>query len=165
MGAAAAIGAGGALFGGASARRQADGEAALYRAQAAARLAKAEFDADTAHRKYRREAGQVQARGAGSGLDLGNFYDVMADDAMESALERAAIRWSAKTEASMLEYQAKSAIQKGKDAQTASYFKAAGAVVGAFAPMASAAPAAGGSNMGAGISLDDGGNAYGGMLK
>jgi hypothetical protein len=136
MGASAAIGVAGAFQAGSSAKNQADGEAALYRAQAAARLAKAEFDAETSHRKYRREKGQVEARASGSGVSLESFYDVMNDDAMEAALERAAIRWSAQSEASMLEYQASAAERRGKDTKTASYINAVGAVVSPFSPLA-----------------------------
>lgn len=151
-------------MGGSSAKRQADSEAAMYRAQAAARLAKAEFDADAANRKYRRGKGQVESRGAASGISLESFYDVMNDDAMESALERAAIRWSAQSEANMLEYQASSATRRGKDAQTASYFNAAGSAVSAFTPMIrssySGSGSTGATKMSAGISLDDNGPAY-----
>lgn len=153
MGASAVIGAAGALKAGSSAKSQADGEAALYRAQAAARLAKAEFDADTAQRKFRRQEGQVQARAGGSGVTLESFYDVMNDDAAESSLERAAIRWSAQSEASMLEYQANAATRRGEDAKTASYYNAAGAVVGAFSPMAKGSMTTGASGSATGVPM------------
>lgn len=153
MGASAAIGAAGALRSGMSARSQADSEAALYRAQAAARLAKAEFDVDTAHRKYRRTKGQGEARAGGSGVSLDSFYDIMNDDAMESALERSAIRWSAKSEAAMLEYQASAAVKRGKDAQTASYINAAGSVVNAFAPLARGTRTTGASGSATGVPM------------
>ena len=52
MGASAVIGAAGALKSGTAAKNQADSEAALYRSQQAARLQKAEFDVETARRKY-----------------------------------------------------------------------------------------------------------------
>ena len=135
MGASAVIGAAGALKSGTAAKNQADSEAALYRSQQAARLQKAEFDVETARRKYERNRGTVEARAADTGIDSANFYDILADDAEEAALERAAIRYTGKNEAAMLEYQASAASRRGKDAQTASYFNAAGAVVSSFSPM------------------------------
>lgn len=134
MAVSAAMGAAGALHEGAAADAAGKGEAALYRAQAASRLQKAEYDAELSRRKYERSKGTVEARAAGEGVDMQNFYDILADDAEEAALERAAIRWSAQSESAMLEYQAGAAERRGKDAKTASYFKAAGAVVGAFSP-------------------------------
>jgi hypothetical protein len=137
MGVGAALGAAGSIYAGVAADRQARSEADLYRTQAAARLQKAEFDAAQAQRKFVRNQGTVITRAASTGIDLQDFADVLADDAMESALEKAAIRWSAQSEAKMLEYQASAAIQRGKDAKTASYFRAAGSVVNAFSPLAS----------------------------
>ncbi len=160
MGVSAAVGAAGALHSGAAAKRQADSEAALYQAQAAARLQKAEFDIETARRKHVRQSGTVVARASSTGINTDNFYDVMADDAAEAALERAAIRWSSKAEARMLEYQAESAQRRGKDAQTASYFNAAGAVVNAFKPAMGAGYA--GARGAPGVAVD---NNSPGMLK
>lgn len=160
----AAIGAASSLKAGASAKSQADGEAALYQSQKAARLEKAEFDVATAERKYRRQAGQVVSRAGGSGISLDSFYDVLNDDAEEAALERAAIRWTANSEAKMLDYQSNAATSKGEDAQSASYINAAGAVVSAFGKYRAykdKAPAS------PGVTMDDGGSAYGnvGNLK
>ncbi len=154
MGVGAALGAAGALSSGVANQRQANSEAALYEAQAAARLQKAEFDAETARRKFVREAGTVVARAASTGIDMGGFGDVRADDASEAALERAAIRWSSQNEARMLRYQAESAVRRGKDARTASYFQAAGAVVNAFSPMARSAYA-GAKGVAGGVSVSD----------
>lgn len=168
MGASAAIGAYGSIKAGSSAKSQADSEAALYRAQAAARLAKAEFDVDTAHRKFRRQEGQVEARAGGSGITLESFYDIMNDDAAESALERAAIRWSAQSEATMLEYQARSATNRGNDAKSASYINAAGAVVNAFAPTIKGRMTTGASGSATGgvpMNWSHTSTTYGGSLK
>lgn len=162
MGVSAAVGAAGALHAGRASRKQADSESALYQAQAAARLQKAEFDAETSRRKWVRQEGAVVNRAASTGIDTTNFYDVLADDAQEAALERAAIRWSAKSEAAMLQYQADAAQRRGRDAQTASYFNAAGAALNAFSPAIRARYAQGDTAAAQGVSVSDNNP---GMLK
>lgn len=131
----AVVGAAGSLHAGASKASQARGEAALYESQAAARIQKAEFDAETSRRRYERNKGAVEARAAGTGLQMENFYDILADDSAEAALERAAIRWSAQNEATMLQYQAGAARSRAKDEMIGAVFNAAGAVVSAYSPM------------------------------
>lgn len=159
----AAVGAAGAMHGGRAAESQAESQAALFRAQAAARIQKGEFDAEMARRRWVRNEGTVVARAAGEGINMANFYDVLDDDAKEAALERAAIRYTAQSEAAMLEYQATDAVRRGKDAKTASYFQAAGAVVGAFAPMARNRYVSARSKNG--VSLDNESPGYTGNLK
>lgn len=156
----AVVGAAGSLHAGASKSSQARGEAALYESQAAARIQKAEFDAETSRRRYERNKGSVEARAAGTDLAMENFYDVLADDAAEAALERAAIRWSAQNEATMLQYQASSARARAKDEMIGAVFNAAGAVVNAYSPAIRSRYAA---SSGVSVSADSPG--YQGHLK
>lgn len=161
----AAISAGGALYSGVQANRQARAEAALYESQGAQRLQKAEFDVETTRRRYVREAGRNQAEAAASGIDVASFSDVFADDAKEFALEVSAIRYSAKSEAAMLKYRADMARKRGKAEQTASYFRAASSVVSAFGPSVSQGYGAAGAGGGVGGSAGGGVALNGGMLK
>lgn len=163
MGISAAVGGASALSGGAAAKSQAASEAALYRAQAAMRLEKAKYDTEVAQRNFSRKEGTVDAQIGTTGIMAGSFSDVKADDAEEASLERQAIRWSSQNEANMLEYQANAAERRGSDAQTASYFGAASAVVGAFGPMIKSRY--GNSSGSSGVSVGGSDSGFTGFLK
>lgn len=161
-----AIQAGGAIYGGITAQRSANSEAALYESQRSQRLQKAEFDVETLRRQYRRESGRNQAESAASGIDVASFSDVFADDAKEFALEVEAIRYSAKSEAAMLRYRSEMARKRGKEARTASYFQAAGALFGAAGPALNQRYANAGSGATGGVGGSAGGvDLNAGLLK
>lgn len=74
--------------------------------QAAYREEKAKFDASQALTRYQRVRGAQIATAASTGLDIASFSDVMADSAMESALELKAIKYQGTLEANNLRFQA-----------------------------------------------------------
>lgn len=127
----AVIGATGAIKSGMSQASAHSANAAALEVQAANRRAKAAFDVEQEDRKYRRVSGERDARIGSTGIDSSSFSDIRADDAAESALEKAATMWSAENEAKSLEFQASGQRRAAKDAKTASFFNAASAVVGA----------------------------------
>jgi hypothetical protein len=138
----------GSIFAGNTEAAQAEANAALFEAQARARMAKARFDADKSRRDYERHAGKVQASIGKSGVDARNFSDIMADDAMEGALERAAIMWSGRTEADFLRYQGQVQQFNASAARTSGYIGAATAFVNGISSFRTASSAGG-----SGISL------------
>jgi len=128
----AAIGAIGNISAGRAAAASASRNAAMYEQQAALQLEQAKYEIEREDRRYRRQAGNVQAQIASTGIDPRSFADVLADDNAESALAKKAIQWSADNAAAGLRFQADSQRIAGRDAQRASYFSAAGSIVGGF---------------------------------
>jgi hypothetical protein len=84
----------------------ASANARLFDEQAKARIEKGKFDAQTAMRNYSRAKGTALSRIASSGVSAQSFYDVLADDAAEAALQRKAIKYGAQAEADNLRFQA-----------------------------------------------------------
>ena len=101
------------VVGAMSAKSTADANAAALENQARMRLEKGKFDSEQALNRYNRQAGEVRANVGASGLDIGSFGDVLADAAIEGALERETIKWQAEAEAANLRFQADAAKQQG----------------------------------------------------
>lgn len=127
----AAVGATGALMSGSANAKAAKANAAALELQRVNRLEKAKFDVEQHDRKFRRAEGKRDADIGTTGISAESFSDVAADDTSESALEQAAIMWSAQNEANMLQFQADAQKQAAKDAKIASYFNAASSVLSA----------------------------------
>jgi len=117
------------------------------------RLKKAEFDIETSKREGVRKAGVVSAAIGGSGFDVRSFSEVLNDDAAEQAVSVAAIRYTGNLDAYEMQYQgqqegkqlragAVAQVKAGKDAKSAGYLKAAGAVVKLGGAFGSATPQA-----------------------
>lgn len=132
FGAQAVIGVAGSLSAGSSQAKAHQANAAALELQRQNRLAKARFDVEQHDRKYRRATGSRDALIGTTGVTAESFSDVAADDAAESALEKAAIMWSAQNEANMLQFQADAQRRQAKDAKTASYFNAASSALSAM---------------------------------
>jgi hypothetical protein len=90
---------------------------------------KAKYDIDQLKRNFERKQGNNIARVGGENLNLATFADVLADDALESYLERKAVRISADSEIRNLNDQAGQQISVGKNARKSSYLNAAGTAV------------------------------------
>ena len=131
MGAQAVIGAAGALSAGSAQAKAHSANAGALEVQRTNRLEKAKFDVAQKDRAYRRVAGARDAGIGASGVTADSFTDIAADDSMESALEKAAIMWSAENEANMLQFQADAQRKQASSVRTASYFNAASAVLNA----------------------------------
>jgi hypothetical protein len=132
LGAQAVVGVAGSLSAGSAQAKAHAANAAALEVQRQNRLEKARFDVEQHDRKFRRASGSRDALIGTTGIDAQSFSDVRTDDAAESALEKAAIMWSAQNEANMLQFQADAQRRQGKDAKTASYFNAASAALSAM---------------------------------
>lgn len=152
MFASAVIGGTGNLMQGFSQKRAADKQAAIMRQQAQDIMTKASFDIDNAERSFRRVEGANVARAAGSGISMGSFYDVLADDAQQASREQYRISYNARMQADAVLRGADLTQQQGTDKLVGSMFAAAGSVVNAYAPSFKGA--------GQGVSITPGG--YGG---
>jgi hypothetical protein len=106
--------------------------AAALEQQAQIRLQKGEFDADQAINKYERLAGQARANIGVTGISADSFGDVLADSAMESALEVKAIRWGAAHEAKNLQFQASVQRANAKAAKVGGIFGVLGSALKGF---------------------------------
>lgn len=125
------VGAGGQLMAGVEAQKTSNANAKALYDRAADVDEKAKYDIDQLKRNFTRKHGSNVARIASADLNVATFGDVMADDALESFLERKAVRYSADTEIRDLNRQAKAEIRAGKNARKASYFDAAGTLINA----------------------------------
>lgn len=119
----------GSLAAGSAKDGAAKANASLLDEQAKSRLEKGKYDEEIARRQYGRALGTNLAKIAGSGVDARSFYDVLADDAMEAALQRKSIRYGANAEAKNLRFQAAGQRAEGRDARRASFIQAGTAVV------------------------------------
>lgn len=119
----------GRIFGGMAEARVRNENAAIQDHQADLRIQKGEFDAAQAERRFERQQGEVVAQAGKSGVDAASFYDVLNDDASEAALEREAIRYTARNEAFQLRRQARSQRRAGQDAIIGGFISGAGEVV------------------------------------
>jgi hypothetical protein len=97
-----------------NATKVANMNASALEQQAALRQEKAKFDAAQAATKFERLRGQQYALIGKSGLDTGTFSDLLADSALESALEQKQIHWTADRESDNLNFQAGSARMNGQ---------------------------------------------------
>lgn len=101
-----------------------------YRQQAIMREEKAKFDSSQAITRFQRTQGQAIANIGTTGISIESFSDVLADSAIESALEVEAIKWQGTAEANNLRFQADAQEYQGKAAFIGSLFAAAGQVAG-----------------------------------
>ncbi len=127
----AGIGVAGSLKSGQAAKKAGKQTQASYERSAKDRLEKITFDLGRADRNYRQGVGESLANIGQSGISRTSFYDVLADGASEFAIEKKNITDTGNNEARQLREQGSLAYQSGKDAQTASYFSAAGKVASA----------------------------------
>lgn len=132
IGVSTAINVAGSVTKGLAAKQTADTNAAALEQQIAQREEKAKYDVELADRKYRRQAGAVRAAIGSTNLDISSFSDVLADDAAESALEKAAIKSGALVDEKNLYFQAQGQRQAGQNAQTGMYFNVAGDFANGF---------------------------------
>ncbi|MGJ4857072.1 hypothetical protein ACN6KF_003056 [Labrys sp. La1] len=127
----AAMGAVGAIQQGSAAKAQADAQADAYRRQALIETQTGEYQAARRQDQVNNTMGTQTALVGGSGVTLdGSPSDVISSTASEGALDTSAIRWNARNQADTLNYQAKLSNISGKNAQTGSYFNAAGSLFG-----------------------------------
>lgn len=124
--------AGSQLVGGMSSMSTANSNAKALQQQAYLREQKGEYDVEQADRRFRREQGKVLAGLAVSGVDASSFYDVLNDNASESALEKKTIRYGATADANNLRHQAMTTKAQGKAAFIGSIFSAAGTVASGY---------------------------------
>lgn len=94
--------------------------------QAAYREEKAKYDSEQALTRYQRVRGAQVATAATTGLDIASFSDVMADSAMESALEVKAIKYQGTLEANNLRFQASGERAEATNAKSSGTWNAIG---------------------------------------
>lgn len=111
----------------------ANANARMLDEQAKSRIEKGKFDVATAERTYERTKGSNLARIASSNVSAESYYAVLADDAAEASLERAAIKYGAKAEADNLKFQAYGQRQEAKAAKTGAAIGAVGHVISGVA--------------------------------
>lgn len=128
--ASAAVGAAGSLATGFMGMQAGKANAKAYKYQAQLREEKAAFDSAQAVTKFQRVQGQAIANIGTTGIDLQSFSDVLADSAVESALEVAAIKWQGQHEADNLRFQARTQEYQAKAAMISSVFQATGQALG-----------------------------------
>jgi hypothetical protein len=138
--ASAAIGVVGTLGNAKSVSETAQVNAHALDTQAAYREEKAKYDSAQALTRYQRVRGAQIASAASTGLDIASFSDVMADSAMESALEIKAIKYQGHLEAQNLRFQASGKRTEAENALAAGYLNAGSAVIGAAGKMAGSLP-------------------------
>ena len=122
----------GAIAKGVQDSQAARANAAALETQKQARDQKAAFDTEQAGRKFERTQGATRAGIATTGIDVRSFYDVLADNASESALERKAIRYSADVDTANIEYQASAQRAAASNAFPNAVLGVATAAVGAY---------------------------------
>jgi hypothetical protein len=127
-----AVSVAGAVTSGVSKYQTANVNAAALESSAAQRLEKAKYDVEQADRRYRRQAGSVEALIGTTGIGISSFLDVLSDDAAESALEKKAIKLGAQVEANNLRFQAEGQKRSASGAILEAGLGVAGAVVGGF---------------------------------
>lgn len=125
-----AVSAIGAMQGASAAAADAKANEQLTLQQAEARKQKAEYDTESAERKFRRVEGKQFANAASSGFSTMSFADIFEDSALESETEVAAIQWSADHDVAQLKTQASAHAARGKNAQTGGFLSAAGSIFG-----------------------------------
>lgn len=142
----AGVGAVGAIAQGSSAAQTSSTNAAIHqynaqvlRQNAEIKRQKAEFDVGTSDREFKRVQGKSEAAIGASGIDARSFFDVLADDAAEHALERKTIRLNAEIDAYNLETQAQGQEVQAEverraaaSAKKSSFLNVASAIVGGF---------------------------------
>jgi hypothetical protein len=120
---------------------------AQFEYQAALREQKGKYDAEQARNKYDRTRGQAAVNMGTTGISLASFSDVMADSAMESALEIKAIRFQAQAEAENLRAQGRAKANEGRAAFIGSVFSAIGTGLNTRAKLASMGGGSGTGNV------------------
>lgn len=118
----------GQVVGGISANQTAKANAKGLENQARLREEKGKYDVAAEERRFARDQGTKLAQIAKSGLAGASFYDVLNDDAEESALAKEAIKFGAVADATNVRNQAESVKAQGKAALVGSVFAAAGTV-------------------------------------
>lgn len=138
------VSAAGTVAGGISSYQAGNANAKGLQEQARLRELKGKYDVEAADRQYRREQGKVLSGVAASGGTAVSFLDVLRDDAAESALEKAAIKFGAKVDATNLRNQASFAKSQGKAALIGSLFSAAGTAMTGMGKASGGSGSAGG---------------------
>lgn len=126
----------GSLFSGFSSYQNGKANAAALEVQAKNREEKAKFDVERADNKFQRVQGTARNVAAASGIDVKSFYDVLADNAAESALEKEAIRYGAELDVSNLKSQAAASRKNGTAALVGGAIGAVSAVAGGYGKIA-----------------------------
>ena len=140
--AAAGVSAAGSLSSASAGAKAHKASAAAFEQQAIMREQKGAFDAQQAIHRYDRNRGQTVASIGTTGLSLESFSDVLADSAVESALEVKAIKYGAKAEADNLRFQAAGQRVQAKTTRQAGTLSAVGTMLGAGAKAYGGAPSA-----------------------
>lgn len=122
----------GTVLGGFSAMKTGRAQAAQLQQQAQLRQAKAQFDSEMVMRRFERNRGSKLAGIAATGISAESFYDVLADDAAEAALEREAIKFGATADVANLQARANDVRAQGDAAFVGSLFSAAGSMASGF---------------------------------
>lgn len=125
-----AVSAAGSLASGYMGMQAGKANAAGYRQQAILREEKAKYDSAQAITRFERTQGQAVANIGTTGLSIESFSDVLADSAVESALEVEAIKWQGHAEANNLRFQAATQEYQGKAAMISGIFSAVGQAAG-----------------------------------
>jgi hypothetical protein len=136
----AAAGAAGSFIQAKNATKVANLNANALEQQAALRQEKAKFDAAQAATKFERLRGQQYALIGKSGLDTGTFSDLLADSALESALEQKQIHWTADRESDNLNFQAGSARMNGQMERQGAILSGIGKLAGGAGSIAGQMP-------------------------
>nr|WP_319485666.1 hypothetical protein [uncultured Cohaesibacter sp.] len=125
----AIIGAAASVMQGAMAAQSANAQAAVYDRQAQMERDKGEYEAGLQDKALTRTLGKNRATALANGLALvGTPADVIADNAVEGALDVQAIRYGAEVNATNYEMQADVSRMQGRQAM-------AGGVFGAISPI------------------------------
>lgn len=127
------INAAGALYSGFSAAKNSETNAKALENQALNRVQKAKFDIERAETRFQRTQGTAIATGAATGVDIRSFSDVLADNAAEGALEKAAIQYGADRDIENLRFQAAGQRSNAKSQRIGAVFSAAGSFAGSYA--------------------------------
>jgi len=115
----------GQISSGINAKNAADTNAAMLKVRAGQVEEKAKYDIDQLRRTFERDQGTKISKIAGSGLNLATFSDILADDELESFLERKAVRVGADIEKQDLRNQARAVKAEGRNARTSAFISAA----------------------------------------
>lgn len=132
-----AVSAMGSIMGGQAAKAQADAQARAYTQQADQTERQGQYQADRKTEEINQKIGEQTAQIGGSGVTTsGSPSDVVSSTASSGSLDRSAILYGAKVNAQNLNYQAATTKQAGQNAQTGSYFSAAGNLFSGLGSMA-----------------------------
>jgi hypothetical protein len=148
MAASAGIGAIGEIQQGYAAKQQAEYNASVAEANAAAARQQAALDESTSRKKSSMLLGTIRARAAANTGDVeGSALDVLADSAAEAELEALVLRYGGEVKARQSESEARLLRQRGKDAVWGGYIGAGTKLLtaAAYGAKAYGAPSAGGS--------------------